>query len=214
MCLSRVRIPSACNFLSSNAYESQSGDLYSRVCGLTTLKAKNLALGIYSLTLDGLGQEAGALARPFIEYAELLTYFRMLPDSVTDALAGELPNAGMRAKKIAAISKPFREHLNEHASHSSYSSHSLAHLTDPATRQFRKLQAMYPAVLERNVGDFAVLFVLMLQDSILCLGLAPDQSRMDSLATRADELLEGILAWFPAPQTSALSRRGSQAHGS
>jgi hypothetical protein len=73
-----------------DAYEAQSDDLYSRVCGLTTLKAKNLALGMYSLTLDGLAQEAGALARPFIEYAELLTYFRMLPEAASDALAGEL----------------------------------------------------------------------------------------------------------------------------
>jgi hypothetical protein len=57
-----------------DAYESQGDDLYCNVCGLTTLKAKNLALGMYSLTLDGLAQEAGALARPFIEYTELLSY--------------------------------------------------------------------------------------------------------------------------------------------
>ncbi len=37
---------------------------------------------MFSLTLDGLAQEAGALARPFIEYSELLTYFRMLSEAV------------------------------------------------------------------------------------------------------------------------------------
>jgi hypothetical protein len=182
-----------------DAYETQSGDLYSRVCGLTTLKAKNLALGMYSLTLDGLAQEAGALARPFIEYAELLTYFRMLPEAVSNALAGELPNAGTRAKKIGGVYQRFREHLNQQASHSSYSSHSLAHLTDPATKHFRKLQVTHPAVLERNVGDFAVQFVLMLQESIRCLERSPDQSRLVSLARRCDELRQKILAWFPAP---------------
>jgi hypothetical protein len=186
-----------------DAYESQSHDLYSRVCGLTTLKAKNIALGMYSLSLDGLAQEAGALARPFIEYTELLTYFRLLPEAVTDALAGELPNAGRRAKKIGGIYKPFREHLNEHASHSSYSSHSLAHLTDPKTLRFRKLQAMHPRVLERNVGDLAVQFVLMLQESVLGLEHSPDQSRMASLASHCDELREKILAWFPAPPAKA-----------
>ena len=51
-------------------------DTYARVCGLTLLKAKNLAVGSFSLLLDGLGQEAGALLRPMIEYTELLTYFR------------------------------------------------------------------------------------------------------------------------------------------
>jgi hypothetical protein len=182
-----------------DAYEAQADDPYSKVCAVTTLKAKNLALGMYSLTLDGLAQEAGALARPFIEYAELLTYFRMVPEAVTDALAGGLPNVGTRAKKIEGFYKRFREHLNEHASHSSYSAHSLAHLTDPVTKTVRKLQVMHPTVLERNVGDFAVQFVLMLQESVLGLECSPDQSRVASLASQCDELRERILAWFPAP---------------
>src|ERR1700722_13420154 len=148
-------------------YESQTEDLYSTLCGLTTLKAKNLALGMYSLTLDGLAQEAGALARVFIEYAELLTYLRMIPDAVTEALGGELPNAGTRAKKVEGIYQRFRNHLNEHAAHGSYSSHSLAHLRDPTTKLLKKLQVMHPELLERNVGDFAVQFVVMLQESIL-----------------------------------------------
>jgi hypothetical protein len=49
---------------------------------VTLVKAKNLALGSYSLVLDGLGQEAGALMRPMIEYAELLAYFRLHPEMV------------------------------------------------------------------------------------------------------------------------------------
>jgi hypothetical protein len=52
-------------------------------------------------------------------------------------------------------------------------------------------------VLERNAGDFAAQFVLMLQQSILCLEHRPDRSRQASLATRCDELLQKILAWFP-----------------
>jgi hypothetical protein len=186
-----------------DAYESQTDDLYSTVCGLTALKGKNLALGMYSLTLDGLGQEAGALARPFIEYAELLTYFRMVPEAVDDALAGELPSAGMRAKKIEGIYERFRKHLNEHASHGSYSSHSLAHLRDPATKRLRKLQAMHPDVLQRNVGDFAIQFVMMLQEAVLGLERSPDRSQLISLATRCDELRGKILASFPAPPVAA-----------
>lgn len=49
-----------------DAYEPHADHLHSKVCGLTTLKAKNLAHGMYSLTLDGLAQEGGALMRPFI----------------------------------------------------------------------------------------------------------------------------------------------------
>ena len=54
-------------------------------------------------------------------------------------------------------------------------------------------------VLERNVGDFAVLFVLMLQQSVLGLERSGDQSRVVYLANICDELRERILAWFPAP---------------
>jgi hypothetical protein len=193
-----------------DAYEVQADDLYSKVCGLTTLKAKNLAHGMYSLTLDALAQEAGALARPFIEYAELLTYFRMLPEAVTDALTGELPSAGIRAKKVEGIYKPFREHLNEHASHSSYNSYALAHLTDPTTKRIRKLQVMHPDVLERNVGDFAVQFVLMLQESVLALERSPDRSKMASLAIRCDGLRARILACFPAPPAAGSPSAAAQ----
>jgi hypothetical protein len=182
-----------------DAYESQEDDLYSVVCGLTTLKAKNLAHGMYSLTLDGLGQEAGALARPFVEYTELLTYFRMLPEAVNDALAGELPSAGLVAKKVEGIYRPFRQHLNEHASHAAYSIHSLAHLRDPTTKRLKKLQVMHPEVIERNVGDFAIQFELMLEESIAGLERSPDQARMAPLGVRCIELRRKILAWFPAP---------------
>jgi len=153
---------------------------------------------MYSLTLDGLAQESGALARPFIEYTELLTYFRMFPEAVNDALNGEPPRAGLVAKKVEGIYRPFRQHLNVHASHAAYSTHSLAHLRDPTTNRLKKLEVMHPEVIERNVGDFAIQFVLMLQEC-LCLERSPDSSRISALASRADELRARILAWFPAP---------------
>ena len=78
---------------------------YPRVCGVTLLKAKNLALGAYSLVLDGLGQESGALLRPMIEYVELLTYFRLKPEMTERALENALPKAGERAKAIGSFFK-------------------------------------------------------------------------------------------------------------
>ena len=58
---------------------------------------------------------------------------------------------------------------------------------------------MHPAVLERNIGDFAVQFVMMLQEAVLSFELTPGHSRLVYLATRCDGLRERILAWFPAP---------------
>lgn len=139
---------------------------YAEVCGLTPLKAKNLAVGSYSLVLDGLAQEAGALLRPFIEYTELLTYFRHFPERIKDALSNSLPQAGERSKAIQGIYQQFRSFLNKHASHSSYSEHSLAHLLEPGTHRFKKLQVMVPFVLDTNVRDLAVQLVLLAQAAV------------------------------------------------
>jgi hypothetical protein len=151
-----------------DAYESTaSTDTYGRICGLTLLKAKNLGVGAYSLILDGLGQEAGALVRPMIEYAELLTYFRMFPAMVDRAAENDLPSAGKRAKAIRGIYQEFRGYLNAHACHSSYSHYSLSHLLNGDSLRFRKLQVTVPAVLERNVADFAIQLYLLLHEGAL-----------------------------------------------
>ena len=94
--------------------------------------------------------------RPFIEYTELLTYFRAYPAMVERALQDDLPSAGNRGKAIDGIYKGFREHLNSHAAHSSYSPFSLSHLQEPKTLKFKKLQLAVPHVLERNLKDFIV----------------------------------------------------------
>ena len=67
---------------------------FARLCCLLIIKARNLALGCYSLSLDALAQEAGALLRPLIEALQLLTYFRLDPSRVEEALDGRLPKAG------------------------------------------------------------------------------------------------------------------------
>ena len=147
-----------------------SEDKYFLVCGLTLLKAKNLAVGMYSLTLDGLAQEAGALARPFIEYHELLIYFRLDPKRINEALEEKLPTAGKRAQLIKGRFKEFRDHLNNHASHSAFSNHSLLHLFDSDEKRIKKQQKMSPNVLFRNIGNLHAHLILLLQEAILCFG--------------------------------------------
>lgn len=168
-------------------YEGKSGsDPYARICGLTILKAKNLAYGSLSLLLDALGQEAGALLRPFIEYTELLTYFRQFPEKVEKAAENDLPTAGKRAKAIGGMYQEFRDHLNEHASHSSYSHYSLSHLlTSDLT--FRKSQQFVDHVLERNLRDWAVQVWFLLHEAVLGLQHL-NSTRFVELATDADGL--------------------------
>lgn len=174
--------------------ENADSNTYARISGLTLLKAKNLALGAYSLILDGLGQEAGALLRPLIEYTELLTYFKQFPEKVESAANGDkLPSAGERAKAIGGTYKEFREHLNQNASHSSYSHYSLSHLLEPSTFRFKKLQRMAPTVLERNVLDFAVQVFFLLRQGVL--GLEPfAMTQMRHLGADCDDVHDRLKA--------------------
>lgn len=171
--------------------QSRTSDFH-RVCGLALVKAKNLAVGAYSLILDGLGQEAGALLRPFIEYTELLTYFRLDPKRIQEAIDDQLPSAGQRAKLIRGFFQAFRSHLNEHASHSAYSFHAMGHLLEQPDMTFRKVQPASRTVLDRNMGDLLVQLVLLGVEAINSL-----QTMQPGIADRQEEKLESLkLAGF------------------
>ncbi|KPV41449.1 hypothetical protein AN478_02445 [Thiohalorhabdus denitrificans] len=101
---------------------------YFLATGLALTKARRFALGSYSLMLDGLGQEGGALLRPLIEYYELLTFVRMFPHRAQEVIDNRQPSAGKVAQEIEGRWKGLREYLNDHASHGSFSDHSTGHL--------------------------------------------------------------------------------------
>jgi hypothetical protein len=167
--------------------EKAGEDDFHRVCGLVLAKARNYALGAYGLILDGLGQEAGALLRPFIEYHELLTYFRLDPKRVEEAISDKLPSAGKRAQLIEGYFHEFRKYLNDNASHSSFSTHSLNHLFDKPSMSIRKEQPMLPKVLFRNMGDFFVQMELMAIEAINCLQTA-DMGSAENQAEAIEKL--------------------------
>ena len=84
---------------------------FCRICGLTLAKFNHLLLGVYSLTLDGLSQEAGALLRPTIETYELLVYFRQDKSRIHQILEENLPSAGMIGKKYQVIFRIYENFL-------------------------------------------------------------------------------------------------------
>lgn len=147
-------------------------DTYHRICGLVLAKAKNYALGAYGLILDGLAQESGALVRPLIECHELLTYFRLEPARVQEAISDTLPSAGKRAQLIKGYYKNIREHLNSHSAHISFSYHALNHLLDMPEMSIRKEQPLLPKVLYKNMGTFFLQMVLLSTEAINCLQTA------------------------------------------
>ena len=101
---------------------------FCRISGIALAKISHLLLGCYSLMLDGLAQESGALLRPLIETYELLVYFRQDKSRISQVLEGKLPSAGTIGKRISGDYQDLREHLNVNASHFSYKIDSVRHL--------------------------------------------------------------------------------------
>jgi hypothetical protein len=124
---------------------------FGRVCSLVVVKARNLGLGCYSLSLHALAHEAGALFRPLVECLELLVYLRSDPSRISEALEDRLPKAGVVAQRIEGTFKGLRDHLNTHASHLSLSPDAMAHLVDLKTGQLRPVQLHNSAVLRQNL---------------------------------------------------------------
>jgi hypothetical protein len=164
---------------------------FGRVAGLYLAKARNLALGCYSLSLDSLAQEGGALFRPLFEAYELLTYFRLEPSRIDEVLENRLPSAGNIAKRI--------DGEYHHASHLSLGPESMRHLVDPqsgepglmiVTRQpFRLRIALV------NLQTLFAVFALVGTEGVNCalFGGSPLQSE---LADRMVELKCRGLAAF------------------
>jgi hypothetical protein len=141
---------------------------FGRVCALIVVKARNLGLGCYSLSLDALAQESGALFRPLIECLELLTYLRLDPHRIDEALQDRLPTAGVIAQKIEGRLKGLRDYLNRHASHLSLSPEAMMLLIDFKTGQVRSIQAHNAAVLRQNLRTLLVVLIWIAIEGANC----------------------------------------------
>ena len=141
-----------------------------RVCAMVIIKGHNLAQGCYSLALDGLGQESGAMLRPLLECIETLEYLRVVPDAVGKALDGKMPGAGARAKKIGSIFQSLREYLNEHASHLDITADAMKHLIDLRKGRFKTIQQHNGLVLEQNLASLFMFVSALQRQATLCFG--------------------------------------------
>ena len=158
-----------------NQYSKTSNDelngRFARVVNLTLAKARNLLLGSYSLMLDAIAQEAGALLRLILEAYELLIYFRLEPSRVDQAIDGKLPSPGKIAKKIEGEFKDLRKYLNTHASHISFGVESAKHLFDYQTSEVKAVQSQSIDVLKNNMSTLNAVQVLVVAEAIRCLDI-------------------------------------------
>jgi hypothetical protein len=144
---------------------------YTRVCALTMIKARNLELGCYSLSLDGLAQEGGALLRPVIETLELLIYFWKDPSRVDKAIDEKLPPAGEIAQKIEGNFKELRDFLNSYASHFSFKYESLKHIADPQNLGWKVIQPHNDNVLRQNLLFVFLTLIYIIKMGACCLSI-------------------------------------------
>ena len=184
---------------------------FGRVCAIVLVKSRNLALGCYSLSLDALAQEAGALFRPLIECLELLLYFRLDPSRVHEALNGELPKAGIIAQRIEGKFKGLREYLNMHASHLALSPEAMMHLFDVKAGRLRPVQ-----VLRENLRTLLASLVWLAIEGVNCVSVGSamgDHALADSvedLKRRAFLLFDQADAQLELPRFRGHPRVGAE----
>jgi hypothetical protein len=142
---------------------------FARVVNITLAKARNLLLGSYSMILDAVAQEAGALLRPILEAYELLIYFRLEPSRVDQAIDGKLPSPGKIAKKIEGEFKGLRDYLSTNASHISFGYESAKHLIDYQTSEIKAIQNQSIGVFKTNLSTLNGVQLLIVAEAIRCL---------------------------------------------
>ena len=150
-------------------FGENNNDIFCMVCSIVLLKGKNLCFSIYSLFLDGLAQEAGALLRPAIECFELLDYFYADPKRIQKALENKLPYPGDIAKKINGKHKRLREYLNSTASHFSLNPIACTHLINWKKGSLHYYQKYNENVLRKNLWTLFSIMVFLIDSAARCL---------------------------------------------
>lgn len=164
--------------------DSEDG-VFSRVCGITLVKANYYLLGCYNLILEGFGQESGALLRPIIELYELLVYFRQEKRRITKVLEDKLPSAGNIGGLISGDFQDLRNYFNENSSHFKFKIYSLNHLLNE-DGCFQALPNQSIISLRKNLKVLNAFQVFLVSESLNC---------FTKISSSSDGLYEKIQKW-------------------
>ena len=157
---------------------------FGRICTITLAKSCTLLLGCYSLCLDGLAQESGALFRPLIETYELLVYIRQDMSRVDEAIEGRLPTAGIIGKRISGDYQDLRDYLSKNSSHFNFQIGSVRHLFD-GNVQVRPLPSYGLEVLKANLLVVNAFQIFTVFEAVNCLiAVDIDTSGLETLVDK------------------------------
>lgn len=179
---------------------------FGRAAALIAAKARSLAQATYSLMLDGLGQEAGAGGRVWLEAIELLTYLYQDASRVAELWEGRLPPPGKRAKAIGGFSQPLREFWNQSASHIGLEPDSWIHVINWRTGRIKTRFSFSPRVLRTNMRILFTMMIWNIREAAMCLHHATG-GISEPLARQIDSLKDHGLRMFDGPALEALSAR-------
>jgi hypothetical protein len=181
----------------SKASSDEINGRFARVVNITLAKARNLMLGSYSMLLDAVAQEAGALLRPILEAYELLIYFRLEPSRIDQAIDRKLPSAGSIAKKIKGEFKDLRDSLNTNASHISFGYESAKHLIDYQTSEIKAIQSQTVEVFTANLTTLTAVQLLIVTEALKCLLRIENNS--EPLIKEFEDWRQECLKFAPTP---------------
>ena len=180
-----------------NLATQSSQDNYASVALVILVKAKHLGTASYSLALDALGQEAGALARVWIEALELLRYLALDQTRVQEVFEQRLPSPGAIGKKIDGQAQPLRTLFNESASHFTFDVRSIIHIVNPETRAVRTAPEFKVHVLRANMTVVFWFLHFTLVEALVAMGIAGVPN--EDFAALVDDLKKIAQDVFPVP---------------
>lgn len=146
-------------------------DDFLRITGIIYTKGLVLEKSIYSMIVNGYGQESGALLRQLIEIIELQIYLHKDETRINEVINDKLPSAGNRAKQINGHFKKLRDYLNKNSSHFAFSYYSLRHIVDINKNNFITNSKTSSNVLETNMITLCCFMYSLCSESILALSI-------------------------------------------
>lgn len=176
-----------------DAYAAVEGRELAAVAAPIAIKGRNLTLGIYSLILDGLAQEAGALLRPLLEVIEMLSYVQDRAH-LAGIMDGKKPSAGIIAKAVGSGFKDLREALSLHAAHLGLSDVSLGHVINFAAPMpiLTIVQPYREANVRKNLLELFTFAIRLAAETANC-AVASGIDVDDEFRDRFDQCRDGCL---------------------
>jgi hypothetical protein len=172
----------------------QTENAYAQTYALILVKVKHFGQACFSLALDGLAQESGALLRTWIESLELLRYLNtdpQPPKRFERIWQSKLPSAGEIAKKIGGHFQPLRNMLSDTASHFKMRPESLRHVLDAHTGEVKGEQIFSEGVVRTNLATCSYFLYFSAVEAVVAAGVA---------GVPNEDLGHQLDAWFAAAE--------------